>query len=164
MAVDGGAEERHGEAPQGARVLPQAPGESRVGLVGRDQRHDPALGGFDHLLAGQVALALGRAHPPMAQQRGEAAIAGAVRGPDEILGAVRQAEAATGHEAEPDLLVLRGRQAAHEAGQGIAVGDAEGGMAQGLGGEGQLVRVGGALQEGEVREGTQLGIGFGHAK
>jgi hypothetical protein len=74
--------------------------------------------------------------------------------------AVREIQPTAGQS--PDLQVLGRRPGAHHAGQGVAVGDADGGQAQPFGGRHQFLGVRGPAKEREVAGGLKLGIGVRH--
>ncbi len=104
-----------------------------------------------------MAFALGRAAPAQGDEPGEPAIGGAIRRIDEQ--AAPAAEVEPGADDEAHLRHLRRHMGAHHAGQAVAVGQRKAREAEGRGGDGQLLRMRGAAQEGEIAGRLQLGIG-----
>ncbi len=119
-----------------------------VPAVGRQGDEDLPLGMAGDIGEREHALSLGGAALAAGQQAAEAAIGGAVgRQCDEARG-VGEIEAGADDELETDL--LGGEMGAGGAGEGIAVGDGDGGKAESLGGRHQFLGVGTAVEEGEV--------------
>ncbi len=91
------------------------------------------------------------------EQPAEAAIGGAVGHPGGDIGrAVAEDEAAADGIARAGLSCRE--MAAHDAGQGVAVGDGKAGEAEHGGGGGELLRVRSAAQERKIRGGEELGV------
>jgi hypothetical protein len=135
-----------------AQVAGHADQVALEAFVQRGRRDDQAqlpIRVVQEILPRQMALPLFR--PPLtdgqqAGQPGEGLAVGRVA--EQAGRAVHEVQTAARQDA--DVALLGRRPGAHDPGQGVAVGDADGGQAQGLGGEGQLLRVGGAAQEREV--------------
>ena len=133
--------------------------ERAVETLRHDAEHQ-ALAPLEKVGEIEVAFALGRAAVALGEQPAEAAIGGAVGWPGEDVGGlVTKGEAAADGVAEPGL--LGGEMAAHDAGKRVAVGDGDAGKAQPGRGEGQLLRMRAAVQEGEIGGDGEFGEG-GH--
>jgi len=74
--------------------------------VRRHQRHCPAFGRVEQVVAADQACALGRAGAPEREQPGQTAEGGAVGGPDEVLGAVVEQEPRPDREAQARALIV----------------------------------------------------------
>jgi hypothetical protein len=151
----------------GAGKAPAEPGKRLlkrgIGVLGRQDDEHLAFAVVFQLRQGEATIALLGAALAECQQAAEAAVGGPVARIAQHLGTV------LGHQARADqqleARLLGSRVGAHHAGQGVAVGDAQRGQAQRLGGEHQLVRMRAAAQEAVVAGHLQLGIsghGGGH--
>ncbi len=132
------------------------------GGIGHD-RQAQALGVGDQVVEGQAAVALPAplAGGPEGDQPRQPGVALAVLGIGQHLGTpVGEGEAGAHHQAKAEILGRR--VGAHDAGQGVAVGHGDGGVAERLGRLHQLPRARGAAQEGEAGRDRQLGIGRAH--
>ena len=107
---------------------------------------------------GELEQALALAGAPLAerQQLREAAISRLVGGPGKERRAVGEVEADAGEKAQAQLLRLD--VGADDAGEAVAVGDGDGGHAQLVSAQGQLLRVRGTAQEAEVGGYLELGV------
>ena len=131
--------------------------EPLVPAVRRKHDQDLALGVTGHVVQVQHAPALGRATLTECEQAAEAAVGGTVPGIAEERGSGFGVEPRAGQQ--PQAGRLCSGMGAHRAGEGVAVGDADGGEAEFSRPRHQLVRVGGAAQEAEVAHRLQLGVG-----
>ena len=96
----------------------------------------------------QMAFALDGAGFAEGEQAAEAGVAGAVDGVGgDVWRAVSKHQAGAGDEAHAGI--LGGLVGADDAGEGVAVGDADGGEAEGCCGLGDFLGVAGAVQEAE---------------
>ena len=132
------------------------------GLVERLGRQDDEalpLGMGQEVLEGEAARALLGAPLAEREQAREAAIGGPVAQVAQDLGPVLRRQAGADEQPQPRLL---GRDmGAHHAGQGVAVGDAHGRVAERRGGRDQLLRMRGGAQKAVVGRNRQLGVGGG---
>ena len=119
-----GAEQRQGEmASQGLRIGAQPPGKVGVGTWRRNARHHAAFHAGDEHITRQPRLALLAMHAGFRQQAAESPPGRTIGRPGEVL-RVFKAKADARHEAYASLL---GRNhAAHQPGNGVAIGNADG--------------------------------------
>ena len=163
--------EHVGGEVEGARVAPTECGQRRIerlaipftGLLVRAIRRQCdqhlALGVRHHVVSMEHAAALRRAPLAEGEQAAEAAVGGAVAGIAEEREPAGEIEPRTCEQ--PQAGRLRCDMGAHRAGEGVAVGDADGGESQRRRPPHQLVGVRGAAQEAEVAHRLQLGVGRG---
>ena len=138
-----------------------------VQAVRRQRDQHLALGVRRHVLHMEHAAALGRAPLAESQQAAEAAVGGAVARIAEEREPAGEVEPRAGQEPQARRLrrnslrcdSLRCDMSAHRTGEGVAVGDADGGEAERRRPLHQLLGVGGAAQEAEVAHRLQLGVG-----
>ena len=133
-----------------------------VQAVRRQRDQHLALGVRRHVLHMEHAAALGRAPLTEGEQAAEAAVSGAVARIAEEREPAGEVEPRAGQEPQARRLrrdSLRCDMGAHRAGEGVAVGDADGGEAERRRPLHQLLGVGGAAQEAEVAHRLQLGVG-----
>ena len=138
-----------------------------LGLEARSGQHDQLLVPrmFEEVGKGEEAAALGRANVAARQHAAQPTVGGAVAGIGEDVGrAVAEYEAYAAHHAKVLRLipvVAQEQVRPHDAGERVAVGDADPGETEHdrLGDE--LLRVRGAAQEGEVGRYAELGEALG---
>ena len=100
--------------------------------MGRHHHQQQSLLPFEKIVESEMAFAFGRAQFAGAQQPAEAAIGCAIRGISENVGrAIDENKARANQQLGPSfsLIACTRRIGAHDAGQGVAVGDADGGIA-----------------------------------
>ena len=136
-------------------------------LVGMRRHHhqQQALLPFEKIVESEMAFAFGGAQFSGAQQPAEAAIGGAVRGIGENVGrAIDEDKARANQQLGPVFLDhLHRRIGAHDAGQGVAVGNADGGKPELCRHLAQFPGMRSAAQERIIRRHRDFGIGT-HAK
>ncbi len=152
-----GEKERQREIPlQRRAVAPQRRGEVLPRCFRRHPCQHRALHPRRHSTPPEAAFALGRGEPRLGQHSRQAAPGGAVGRPGEVFRPVLEPQPHAGQEAQPFRL---GRHmGAHHAGEGIAVRDTHRRMAERLRHAHDLMRMGRALQEGEVRHRAEFGM------
>ena len=123
----------------------------------RDQKLPPGMG--EQVLPMQHAFALACAPLAEGEQPAETSPGGAVAGIAEQRGAVREVEPRPGQQA--DSGPFRRHMGAHRAGEGVAVGDADGREAEAGSLLHKFLRMGGAAQEAEIADRLQFRIGNG---
>ena len=135
--------------------------------MGRHHHQQQAVLPFEQIIEGEQTLALRRAQLSRAQQATETAIGFAIRRIGEnVRRAIHEDETATDELLRDRLAFLlqffkRGIHA-HDAGQCVAVGDADGGIAQQRRRMRELPGMRGTAQEREIRRDADFRIG-GHA-
>ena len=117
---------------------------------------DHAFGRGGEIVPGEVAAAFAGAAFAGREQAAEAGVGWLVRGVDEDGGPVRQVE--TGADNDAHIRFFGALMGADDAGQRAAVGDAESGDFEDGGAGEQLLDVGGAAEEGEVRGRLEFGV------
>ena len=117
----------------------------------RTKRGDNAVSGGGEVVPGEVAAALAGAAFAEGKQAGQACVGGLGGGVDQDGRAVGQVEAAADDRA--DIRFFSALMGADDAGRCPAVGNAQRGQAEHGGAGEQLLDVGGAAEEGEVRGG-----------
>jgi hypothetical protein len=141
-----------------AEILPQAiqaNGKPGVGRVGNQDRQQPLTMGHQ-VLPAEVALPLPRSPFAEREQPAKLRVGRAIGRIDEQRRAIAQIEAAAQDQAHPGLRGLLVRT--HNAGQRIAVGDAERRQPEQLGLGEQLLDMRSPAQEREVRRHLELGV------
>ena len=128
-----------------------------VQALRRQRDQHLTLGVSHHVVEMEHAAALGRAPLAEGEQAAEAAVGGAVARIAEEREPAGEIEPRT--DQEPQTGRLRCDVGAYRAGEGVAVGDADGSKPEFRCPRHQLVRVGGAAQEAEVAHRLQLGVG-----
>ena len=131
----------------------------------RHQHQQQAFLPFEEIVEREMAFALGGAQFSRTQQPAEAAIGGAVGGVSENVGrAVNEDKARANQQFWPVFFdCLQRRIGAHDTGQGVAVGNADGGKPALCRRFHKLPGMRGAAQEGIIRRHGDFGIGI-HAK
>jgi hypothetical protein len=138
-----------------AQIFERMP-EGLVRRLGRQHDQDLALAVGDQLGQGETARALFGAALAQGEQAAEPAIGRPVARIAEQLRAVLRHQTGAGQQLQSRLPGCH--MGAHHAGQRVAVGRPDGGQAQRLGGQHQLVRVRGAPQEAVVGRDLELGV------
>ena len=136
--------------------VPRQPsGEPGAGHLRRQDDENLLPGRLHDIRAQEPALPFGRAPAPAGDQAGQPSIALPRDRQTEQGRPVHQVEAGTGDEAQVGL--PGGMVGAHDARQGVAVGESQGTIAQGMGLLHQFLGVGSAAQKREVAGHLQLG-------
>ena len=157
--------EHVGGEVEGPRMAPAECGQRRgerraillVQAIRRQRDQHLALGVRRHVVEMEHATSLGRAPLAEGEQAAKAAVGGAVAGIAEEREPAGEVEPGACEQSQARR--LRCDMGAHRAGEGVAVGDADGGEAEFRRPLHQLVGVGGAAQEAEVAHRLQLGVG-----
>ena len=131
------------------RPVPRQPfGETGSGHFGCQGDEDLLPGRFHYILAVEPTLSLGSAPASPGDQAGQAAVALPGDGQAEQGRPVLEVEAGAGDEAQ--LRLAGGVVGAHDPRQGVAVGESQSAVAQGMRPLHQFLGLGGAAQEREV--------------